>query len=74
MGKKIKKITQKETKICEECGGAGKVIVGENIVTLDMAIDAGDRSMEGMHHSWEYEECPKCEGTGLLTKNSEGKI
>jgi len=30
-----------------------------------MAIDAGDRSMEGMFHSHEYAPCGACDGEGL---------
>lgn len=50
---------------CTNCGGGGVEIVGKNLVTLDMAIDAGDRSMEGMFHSYAYAECHVCEGTGV---------
>ena len=55
-----------ENKICPECGGEGKEIAGENLVSMDMAIDACDRSLEGTHHSYEYRYCPACNGTGLL--------
>lgn len=50
---------------CNICGGSGEEILGENRVTLDMAIDAGDRSMEGMFHSYATAECHACEGTGI---------
>lgn len=49
---------------CPECGGQGLVVVGENRVTQDMAIDAGDRSLEGAFHSYAYDTCPTCEGRG----------
>lgn len=51
--------------ICQNCQGEGQYIIGENKVTLDMAIDAGDRDMAGMHHSYQYEPCEFCQGTGL---------
>jgi DnaJ-class molecular chaperone len=54
--------------VCPICGGAGQIITGENLVTMDMAIDAGDRSMEGMHHSYNYEPCENCEGSGQVEK------
>lgn len=41
---------------CPTCGGAGQMQV-----TRDMAIDAGDRSMEGY-----LTACPTCEGSGTL--------
>lgn len=31
-----------QEEVCRECGGSGNVKVGENHVTLDMAIDAGE--------------------------------
>lgn len=49
---------------CETCQGEGKIPIGEHFVTLEMAIDAGDRSMAGAHHSYEYGECENCQGTG----------
>jgi hypothetical protein len=49
---------------CETCGGSGEVIIGENRVTRDMAIDAGDLQYEGQFHSYAYGSCPDCEGTG----------
>lgn len=51
--------------VCKQCGGDGRECIGENKVSLDMAIDAGDRSMEGMHHSYEFATCPNCGGTGV---------
>ena len=45
---------ENEEKPCSSCGGAGQEVVGENRVTLDMAIDAGDRSLEGQFHSYAY--------------------
>lgn len=53
---------------CAECGGGGQRITGEYFVTQDMAIDACDRSLEGMHHSYAYDVCLACEGTGLATQ------
>jgi len=54
-----------EPEPCQSCGGSGQVVVGEHHVTQDMAIDAGDRSMEGAHHSFEWGECEDCQGSGL---------
>jgi hypothetical protein len=45
---------------CEACGGTGAVEIGRHYVTRDMAIDAGDRSMEGMEIGVEYGPCPEC--------------
>ena len=50
--------------VCKNCNGEGQEIIGENRVTLDMAIDAGDRSMEGMFHSYAYGVCSECGGIG----------
>ena len=47
---------------CSTCGGSGEVIIGENQVTREMAIDAGDRSLEGSFHSSTYGKCPDCAG------------
>lgn len=54
-----------EQEICPTCGGEGKNVIGNNYVTEDMAIDAGDKTMAGMFHSFEYEECDACEGIGI---------
>ncbi len=48
---------------CLNCGDSGEVPIGENRVTLDMAIDAGDRSLEGTLHSVEMGQCEVCGGT-----------
>lgn len=53
-------------KKCKSCNGAGIIVVGENLVTRDMAIDAGYPEMEGTHHSWAEEPCVECEGTGII--------
>ena len=54
-------------KICEYCGGSG-VVQHEymHYVTREMAIDAGDRSMEGMEMpETVIEQCQECQGTGF---------
>lgn len=51
---------------CAACGGSGQMVVGEYRVTRDMAIDAGDRSMEGAFYDYAYGECDACEGTGYV--------
>jgi len=57
-------------KECKNCGGQGREVIGEYLVTLDMAIDAGDRSLEGSHFDYEYGMCPVCEGTGIEPEKS----
>lgn len=52
--------------ICPDCHGEGQLIVGENFITHEMALDAGEPQMEGMHHSYVYDKCPRCEGGGLI--------
>jgi len=47
--------------VCDNCD-QGRVMIGEHTVTRDMAIDAGDRSLEGSHYCYEYEECQCCNG------------
>jgi DnaJ-class molecular chaperone len=56
--------TPSGTEQCEACEGSGRVPVGEHFVTREMAIDAGDRAMEGMSMGIEYGPCPECSGTG----------
>src|SRR5262245_50199918 len=51
---------------CSVCEGDGRVAVGAHYVTHEMAIDAGDRSLEGQFHSVEYAPCGDCGGTGLV--------
>lgn len=53
---------------CNNCQGSGKETIGENKVTLDMAIDAGDRDLEGTHYSFDYRICPYCQGDGGFKK------
>jgi hypothetical protein len=53
---------------CPICEGSGYVLVPvmEQYVTRDMAIDAGDPSLEGSSMRVEYEavECRACGGRG----------
>lgn len=51
---------------CPECDGEGEVVIGEYFVTREMAIDAGEPSMEGAHHSYQYGECEMCAGVGWI--------
>ena len=51
-------------KVCQECGGSGE-LTDTHYVTRDMAIDAGDRSMEGMPIDDNY-PCGNCNGTGYI--------
>lgn len=53
--------------ICAHCGGAGGQGVDHAItVSHDMAVDAGDPSMEGlsMHSGSEWVGCSTCGGLG----------
>lgn len=56
---------------CEACQGSGTEIVGENRVTADMASDAGEPSMAGMFHSYEYAACSECGGSGVLEESDD---
>ena len=63
-------------KNCGRCGGEGSVPIGEHFVTREMAIDGGDRSLEGASMGIEYEECRECEiGRAALAAlpNTEAK-
>ncbi len=51
---------------CPDCEGAGKIIVGEHLVTREMAHDAGDLRLEGTHAQYEYAECSRCGGGGAV--------
>jgi hypothetical protein len=51
---------------CEARQGAGQVIVGEHFVTADMASDAGEPSMAGMHFGYEWGPCDECGGSGQV--------
>lgn len=70
------------TKPCPTCQGEGQVVVGENRVTRDMASDAGEPSMEGMHYDYDYQPCEDCNGSGVVetdttpcpTCNGKGKV
>lgn len=59
-------------KDCSVCGGAGYVVQEweESIpITLEMAIDAGDRSLQGEPypiHRTEKQECPECQRVRAL--------
>ena len=52
--------------ICEMCQGEGQICLGERFVSHDMALDAGEPQMEGMHYGYEYGECPNCGGLGFI--------
>ena len=51
---------------CPDCCGEGKIPIGEHLVTREMALDAGNPKLEGSHYEYEYVECSKCEGEGIL--------
>ena len=54
--------------VCPYGQGEGTVIVHENLVTPDMASDAGYPEMSGMHHSYDYEQCDYCNGEGYVAQ------
>lgn len=62
--------------VCQNCDGSGSipVPVGEHFVTHEMALDAGDPSMEGssMGVEWGAEQCQWCDErkTLLLTADA----
>jgi hypothetical protein len=51
---------------CPDCVGTGHVPLGENFVSREMAIDAGDRTLEGQSLGIEYGLCQKCGGDGWI--------
>lgn len=62
----IQPVAGRREEPCGACGGEGEEVIGENYVTRDMAIDAGDRSMEGAFYSYVYAPCSECHGSGML--------
>lgn len=53
-------------KQCEACCGEGRIVVGERLVTREMAVDAGCPEMTGSHYCYEYEPCNGCGGLGFV--------
>ena len=51
---------------CLVCGTAGKVEIGRYAVTHEMAIDAGDRELEGQDYGPVMDICPECGGCGQI--------
>jgi len=64
-------MSENELNICPDCQGEGRIPLGENYVTHDMAIDAGCPEMEGSSCGIEYGQCPRCQGGGLLEPEGE---
>jgi len=56
---------------CPVCEGDGRIAIGENFVSHDMAIDAGEPSMEGRSMGIEYAKCEACHGEGWLFKREK---
>ena len=56
---------------CPVCEGDGRIAIGENFVSHDMAIDAGEPSMEGRSMGIEYAKCEACYGKGWLFRGIE---
>jgi len=53
---------------CPQCQGEGKIPMGDYHVTREMAIDAGDPSLEGTLYGHEYERCRSCDGDGFVER------
>ena len=51
---------------CPDCGGDGRVPVGEHYVSHEMALDAGQPERAGESMGVEYGPCPRCHGAGKL--------
>jgi DnaJ-class molecular chaperone len=60
-------------KQCPYCNGQG--YFAESIahyVTRDMAMDAGDMSLEGMKiEHWEQVQCERCWGSGFVEEDTD---
>ena len=54
--------------VCDACGGEGQFIVGEMLVSREMALDAECPALEGEHYGFEYAKCPACGGDGWVFK------
>ena len=39
----------KVTEYCVDCQGSGQIVIGEHLITREMALDAGEPQMEGSH-------------------------
>ena len=53
--------------LCPQCGGEGKIPLGEHYFTREMAIEMGDENLEGQYYAeTEYGKCDKCRGGGLV--------
>ena len=53
-------------KQCEACCGEGRIVVGEVLVTREMACDAGCPETVGSHYEYEYGTCGECGGGGFV--------
>ena len=56
----------KVTEYCVDCQGSGQIVIGEHLITREMALDACEPQMEGMHYGYEYDMCPNCGGLGFI--------
>ena len=56
---------------CPECGGTGRIELGRNRVTRGMALDAGNRELEGQDCGPILDTCPRCHGDGTLEEDDE---
>lgn len=59
---------------CETCGGSGEVALGEHFVSHEMALDAGEPSLEGQSMGIEWGQC-NCGGLQRRFREAiEGEI
>lgn len=68
-----------EMAVCPNCDGSGAVqrqVSDRQYVTRDMALDAGDPSLEGSLYSeqWEVEQCQWCDEKNQVLKDIEKEL
>ena len=59
---------------CPRCHGSGEFeITIKDIVTTDMALDAGDKNLAGeVTYSRYFEQCNYCQGLGFVISTRTG--
>ncbi len=58
---------------CPNCDGSGGFPIGAHHVTHEMAMDAGEPSMEGQIAQIEYAQCQWCDERKQLLSNYEAQ-